>query len=119
MKFNGKLLIIGCGSVSQCAVPLVLELIELPPQNITIMDFLDNRARVKNSLAKGVRYVIDRVTRENYTQLLAKYAGPGDMIMDLAWNFECRAILVVPGQPSALCQYLRRGMGPVQRLSTQ
>ncbi|OGW82366.1 MAG: homospermidine synthase [Omnitrophica bacterium RIFCSPHIGHO2_02_FULL_51_18] len=93
MKFNGKLLIIGCGSVSQCAVPLVLELIELPPQNITIMDFLDNRARVKNSLAKGVRYVIDRVTRENYTQLLAKYAGPGDMIMDLAWNIECRAIL--------------------------
>ena len=93
MKFNGKLLIIGCGSFSQCAVPLVLELIELPPQNITIMDFLDNRARVKNSLAKGVRYVIDRVTRENYTQLLAKYAGPGDMIMDLAWNIECRAIL--------------------------
>src|SRR3990167_8709420 len=93
MKFKGKLLIIGCGSVSQCAVPLVLKLIDMPAGNITIMDFVDNRARVKEALAKGVKYVMDRVTQENYAQLLAKYAGPGDMIIDLAWNIECRAIL--------------------------
>ncbi len=93
MIFKGKLLIIGCGSVSQCAVPLVLKLIEMPAQNITIMDFADNRERVKDALSKGVRYVIDRITPENYNQLLAKYAGPGDMIIDLAWNIECRAIL--------------------------
>ena len=93
MKFEGKLLIIGCGSVSQCALPLVLKLIEMPPQNITVMDFLDNRARIKDSLARGVKYVLDRVTPENYTRLLAQYAGPGDLIIDLAWNIECRAML--------------------------
>lgn len=93
MKFDGKLLIIGCGSVSQCAIPLVLELIEMPAQKITIMDFVDNRARVKKALAQGVSYTIGRVTQDNYTQLLAKYVGPGDMIIDLAWNIDCRAIL--------------------------
>ena len=93
MTFKGKLLIIGCGSVSQCAIPLVLKLIDMPPQHITIMDFADNRERVKDALAKGVHYVLDRVAQENYTKLLAKYAGPGDMIIDLAWNIECRAIL--------------------------
>jgi len=87
------LLIIGCGSVSQCAIPLVLKLIDMPGQKITVMDFLDNRARIKDSLAKGVKYVIDRVTPENYTRLLADYVGPGDMIIDLAWNIECQSIL--------------------------
>jgi homospermidine synthase len=93
MKFNGKLLIIGCGSVSQCAVPLVLQIIEMPPENITIMDFADNRERVKDALKQGVRYVFDRVTADTYKELLKKYVGPGDMIIDLAWNIECEAIL--------------------------
>jgi len=93
MKFNGKLLIIGCGSVSQCAVPLVLELIDMPAKNITIMDFVDNRARVQSALKKGVKYVMDRVTPENYKQLLQEYVGPGDMIIDLAWNIDCIQIV--------------------------
>ena len=93
MQFKGKILVIGCGSVSQCAIPLILKLIDAPPKNITIMDFADNRARVRDSLDKGVKYVISRVTPENYDKLLKKYAGRGDLIIDLAWNIECIAML--------------------------
>ncbi|MBU0687690.1 MAG: saccharopine dehydrogenase NADP-binding domain-containing protein [Candidatus Margulisbacteria bacterium] len=93
VKFNGKILIIGCGSVSQCAIPLVLELIDVDPKNVTIMDFVDNRSRVKDALAKGVNYVTDKITKENYKALLKKYAGPGDLIIDLAWNIDCISIL--------------------------
>ncbi|MBU3911799.1 MAG: saccharopine dehydrogenase NADP-binding domain-containing protein [Candidatus Omnitrophica bacterium] len=93
MKFGGKLLIIGCGSVSQCAIPLVLKLIDMPAKKITIMDFVDNRHRVKDALDKGVNYTMERVTVDNYKELLAKYAGPGDMIIDLAWNIDCISIV--------------------------
>jgi homospermidine synthase len=93
MKFNGRVLIIGCGSVSQCAVPLVLKFIDTPAKNITIMDFADNRARVQDALDRGVHYVFDRVTEENYQELLPKYVGAGDLIIDLAWNIECNAML--------------------------
>jgi len=93
MKFSGKILIIGCGSVSQCAIPLVLKLIDIPSKNITIMDFVDNRSRVKDALAKGVNYVQDRVTPENYSDLLGKYVNSGDLIIDLAWNIDCIAIV--------------------------
>ena len=93
MKFNGKLLIIGCGSVSQCAIPLVLKFIEMPANRITIMDFVDNRARVKEALERGVNYMMKRVTKENYEKLLAEYVGPGDLIIDLAWNIACNAML--------------------------
>jgi homospermidine synthase len=93
MRFDGKILIIGCGSVSQCAIPLVLKLIEIPPEKITVMDFVDNRPRIKEALDKGVKYVIDRVTPENYERLLARYVGQGDMIIDLAWNIDCLAMV--------------------------
>ena len=93
MKFNGKLLIIGCGSVSQCAIPLVLKLIEMPANKITIMDFVDNRHRVKDALDRGVNYAMGKITPENYTELLGKYVGPGDMIIDLAWNIDCVAMV--------------------------
>jgi homospermidine synthase len=93
VKFNGKILVIGCGSVAQCALPLILKLINVPPPNVTIMDFVDNRPRVRDSLKKGARFVFDKVTKDNYQKLLAKYVGPGDLIIDLAWNIECRAIV--------------------------
>lgn len=93
VKFQGKILIIGCGSVAQCAIPLVIKLIDVPPKNVTIMDFVDNRKRVKDTLKRGVKYVFDRVTKENYQKLLKKYVGRGDLIIDLAWNIECRSVL--------------------------
>jgi len=93
VKFGGRLLIIGCGGVSQCTVPLVLRHFDMPAAKITIMDFVDNRHRVKDALKRGVRYVFDKVTQANYKKLLARYAGPGDMIIDLAWNIHCWEII--------------------------
>ena len=93
MSFPKKILVIGCGSVSQCAIPLILKIIDTPPKNITIMDFVDNRARIKDSLGKAVSYVMDRITPDNYDRLLKKYVGNGDLIIDLAWNIECLAML--------------------------
>jgi len=93
MKFEGKLLVIGCGSVSQCAIPLILKLFKMPAKKITIMDFVDNRKYVKGALNKGVSYVQERITADNYQKILAQYVGAGDMIIDLAWNIDCIAIV--------------------------
>jgi len=92
-KFNGRILIVGCGSVAQCAIPLVLKLIDVDPENVTVMDFVDNRKHIKSSLDKGAKYVQERITPDNYTVILKEYVGPGDMIIDLAWNIECSAML--------------------------
>ena len=70
MKFDGKILIIGCGSVSQCTIPLVLKLIEISPEKITVIDFIDNRSRIKEALDRGVKYVIDRVTLKTISDFL-------------------------------------------------
>ncbi len=93
MKFQGKILVIGCGSVSQCALPLILKLIGASPKKITIMDPVDNRARVKSVLDQGVDYVFERIVKDNYKTLLSKYVGSGDLVIDLAYDIDCCAIL--------------------------
>lgn len=93
MKFEGRVLVIGCGSVSQCTVPLILKVMKIPPKKITVMDFVDNRDRIKDAIKKGVTYKVDRITPDNYAKLLGQYVGAGDLIIDLAWNIDCRAIV--------------------------
>lgn len=92
-KFQGKVLVIGCGGVSQCLMPMLAKHLEMPMENVTIMDMVDNRARVKGVLEKGFKYVIDKVTKDNMATKLAEYVGAGDIIVDLAWNIECNTIL--------------------------
>ncbi|MBU4269565.1 saccharopine dehydrogenase NADP-binding domain-containing protein [Candidatus Dependentiae bacterium] len=93
IKFDGKLLIIGCGAVAQSAIPLILRHFIMPTKNITIMDFVDNKHRIQDALKAGVNYIFEKITAKNYKKLLAKHVGSGDMIIDLAWNIECWDIL--------------------------
>ncbi|MFC1559627.1 saccharopine dehydrogenase C-terminal domain-containing protein [Candidatus Margulisiibacteriota bacterium] len=93
MEFKGKVLVIGCGSVSQCAIPLIPKILGVPHKNVTIMDFVDNKARVKDSIKKGMKYVMDKITQDNYKTILQEYVGAGDLIIDLAWNIDCISML--------------------------
>ena len=39
MKFRGKVLVIGYGAVSRCALPLIFKLMKVDPGKVTVMDF--------------------------------------------------------------------------------
>jgi len=88
-----RTLVLGCGSVAQAAVPILVRDVKLPPASITIVDFVDNRSRVADSLAAGVKYENGRVTKENLDEFLSARVSQGDMILDLAWNIDCPTIL--------------------------
>ena len=84
---------LGCGSVAQCTVPLLIRDLEIDPHRITIVDMVDNRARVADSIAHGVTYQQDQVTPENLDDFLSARVGPGDLLLDLAWNIDNPTIL--------------------------
>ncbi|HEX3090136.1 MAG TPA: saccharopine dehydrogenase C-terminal domain-containing protein [Ilumatobacteraceae bacterium] len=88
-----RVLVLGCGSVAQCTVPLLIRDLKIDPQRITIVDVLDNRARVADSIAAGVTYEQDQVTPENIDAFLSARAGNGDLLLDLAWNIDNPTIL--------------------------
>jgi homospermidine synthase len=97
-QFNGRLLMLGCGSVGQCTLPLVLRHIDMPADRITVMDFEDVRPRIVEALRAGVVFRQARLTRENHAAMLAELVGPGDIIIDVSWNVETVDMLAWCGE---------------------
>ena len=93
IAFGGRVLLLGCGSVSRCLQPLLLRHFEMDFSQWTIMDFEDLRHTIPDTLAAGVRYVQDRITPDNIAAQLARYLGPGDLLIDLAWNIDTGEII--------------------------
>ena len=82
----GRVLILGCGSVAQCLLPLLLEHFDFEPSSVTVLESRDNRDRVASSLARGVHYQQFEITATNLVETLEAHLGDGDLLIDLAWN---------------------------------
>lgn len=93
VTFNGRILVLGFGSVSQCTLPVLLKHIDIPHDRITILDMVDYHDRLQPILAQGVRFVKDRIEQGRLAEQLATYVGAGDLIVDLAWNIACTDLL--------------------------
>jgi homospermidine synthase len=66
--------------------------VKIDPTSITVVDFLDNRDRIADLIAQGVQYEIGRVTPENLDEFLSARLSDGDMLLDLAWSPNGRAL---------------------------
>ncbi len=92
-QFNHKILIIGYGSVSQCTLPILMEKINVPFKNITIVDFEDKSKALKKYTDQGLKFVREKITPENLNQTLSKYVSDGGLLIDLAWNIGANDII--------------------------
>jgi homospermidine synthase len=88
-----RVLFLGCGSVTQAALPLLIRDVKVAPSAITIIDFVDNRHRVADALAAGVTYKQMQITPDNLAQVLSDHVSAGDMLLDLAWNIDAPTII--------------------------
>ena len=82
-QFDGKILIIGYGSVGQSILPIILRHLVVEPKNITVLERDDHRALfLRRHAGSGVNYVRQEIKPSNYKKELAKYVGEGDMIIN-------------------------------------
>lgn len=86
--FGGRVLVLGCGSVSQCLLPLLLRHMEMDFTRLVVMDFEDKRDHIPDMLAAGAQYVQARIRPDNLATLLETYLNSGDLLIDLSWNVE-------------------------------
>jgi homospermidine synthase len=93
IEFQGRILFVGYGAVASCTLPILFKHIKVPAKNVTVMDFEARGEKLSEWIAKGVRFIRERVTEDNLATLLAEHAGPGDLLIDLAWNIDACAIL--------------------------
>lgn len=92
-QFKNKILIIGYGSVSQCTLPILIDKIDVPLRNITLIDFEDKSKALKKYTDQGLKYVREKITPENLDQILSKYLDTGGLLVDLAWNIGANDII--------------------------
>ncbi|MDP3965610.1 MAG: saccharopine dehydrogenase NADP-binding domain-containing protein [bacterium] len=81
-KFDGKILIVGFGSIGQGVLPLLLRHLTVPPEKITIVT-ADKRGR---SVAKefGVRFMLEPLTPDNYEKVILSHIGRGDFLCNVS-----------------------------------
>lgn len=92
-QFNNKILIIGYGAVSHCTLPVLLDKIDVPLKNITIIDFEDKAKILEKYTDQGISFVREKITRENLDRVLSSYLDENGLLIDLAWNIGCNDIL--------------------------
>jgi homospermidine synthase len=93
VEFGKRILFVGYGAVAQCTLPILMKHMKVAPKNVTVMDFEDRRKVLAPWTKKGVAFVQKKVTRSNMASVLKKHVGPGDVIIDLAWNIDACEIL--------------------------
>lgn len=82
VKFEGRLVLVGCGSVGQGTLPLLLRHIDMPRERISIITS-DERG-CPEAEHFGIKFTIKPLTRENYRAVLDPLIGKGDFLLNLS-----------------------------------
>ena len=88
-----RTLVLGCGSIGQAVVPLLIRDLGFDPASIRVVEMGDTRHRIADSIAAGVVYEQDAVTQENLDAFLSERLSDGDLLLDLAWNIDANTII--------------------------
>lgn len=82
VKFGGKVLIVGFGSIGQGILPLILRHIGIEKKNIKII----TAAPLGKEIARkeGIAFEINPLTKQNYKKVLDKELSAGDFLLNLS-----------------------------------
>ena len=83
-NFNGRIIMIGYGSVGRCTLAMIAENFDMPLSNIIIIDGQDQSHIIAPYVQRGVQYLVNPLYRENLDQVLDDRAGGGDIMLNLS-----------------------------------
>ena len=90
-SFPGHLVMLGCGSIGQGVLPLILRHIDIAPERITIVT-ADERGR-DVAAEYGVTFQVVPITRENIDAVLRPMLGIGDFLLNLSVDVSSVALM--------------------------
>ena len=91
VKFDGRLVIVGFGSVGQGSLPLLLRHIDMPHDRICILTG-DERGR-EEAAHYGIKFQIVPLDRGNYRAVLEPLLGRGDFLLNLSVDVSSVALI--------------------------
>ncbi|OGG75527.1 homospermidine synthase [Candidatus Kaiserbacteria bacterium RIFCSPLOWO2_01_FULL_54_22] len=91
VKFPGKVLIVGFGSIGQGVLPLILRHIGIDKKNIHIITAAPLGRDIAR--AEGVSFEIKPLRKHNYRKILDAYLEPGDFLLNLSVEVSSIALI--------------------------
>lgn len=100
VKFEGRIVMVGFGSIGQGILPLILRHIGTSSERITIVTA--DEAGSSEAQSYGVKFEKTPLTRANYRQLLEPLVGKGDFILNLSVDVSSVALVKFARERGAL-----------------
>jgi homospermidine synthase len=100
VKFAGKIVFVGFGSIGQGVLPLILRHIGTSSDRITIVT-AENSGRGEAEQF-GVKFVKTALTRDNYRQVLGALLEAGDFLLNLSVDVSSVALVQLARERGAL-----------------
>jgi len=98
--FQGRLVMLGFGSIGQGVLPLILRHIDMPRERITILSADDRGAEV--AAAHGIAHAVQPITRANVRAVLSARLGRGDFLLNLSVDVSSVALVELCRELGAL-----------------
>jgi homospermidine synthase len=89
--FPGRIIFIGFGAIGQGVLPLILRHIGCPPERMTIVTAEDLGNEEAGSY--GIKFIKERLTRENLRRTLDPLVGRGDFILNVSVDVSSVALV--------------------------
>lgn len=93
VSFDGKMIILGFGSIAQGSITLLLRHIAMKPEQITIFT-ADENGREIAATCGVADFRVEPITRYNYIEKLSPLLKKGDIVINLACNVSTLAMIV-------------------------
>ncbi len=100
VKFAGRIIVVGFGSIGQGILPLILRHIGTSPDRITVITAEDSGHA--EAAQFGVKFVRTALTRENYRQVLEPLLAAGDFLLNLSVDVSSVALIQLAREHGAL-----------------
>ncbi|GEO40995.1 homospermidine synthase [Skermanella aerolata] len=91
VKFAGRIVIVGFGSIGQGILPLLLRHIDMKPEQISIVT-AEERGH-SEAEEYGIKFHRIALTRENFRSVLDPMVGEGDFILNLSVDVSSLALI--------------------------
>src|SRR5438105_3972281 len=99
-RFDGRLVMLGFGSIGQGILPLLLRHIEMPPERIVVIKPHDHGLDVAREL--GACTLVTTLDKDNHRDVLQRHLGRGDFLLNLCVDVSSTALIELCQQIGAL-----------------
>lgn len=83
ISFDGRLILVGYGTVGQPALAMLCERLGFPLARVTVLDAADYEAALPCG-GEHADYRVDHITPDNMAAIMAEAARPGDLVLNLS-----------------------------------